>query len=283
MLSHFFFFDSNSSENGQVFAWGDNSQGQLGDGTLIKKTGPVMIPHLLNVVQISAHADHSLAIVKYSSYPMLPDYNHAVTRSCTPDTPNTSPTPSTNVPGTSLPKPKLIGAVVGGVGGGLIVLGGGFFVVFCLVFRKKKKFNFFARFKRGEKAGLTEKTKSEKEEITLEEKKEKDEKKKDEKEEKDEKDEKKKDEKDEKKKEEKKEKKQKKDQEQLSIVLEEKIGTGMFGDVYKGKSDKTIFAVSIQRRISQKLTKILLFAVERVERTSKREGFRKGCGSFEET
>ncbi|WP_344925986.1 S8 family serine peptidase [Streptosporangium carneum] len=49
--------------NGTVKAWGDNAQGQLGDGTTVDRTTPVALPGLTGVKQISSRADHVLALL----------------------------------------------------------------------------------------------------------------------------------------------------------------------------------------------------------------------------
>jgi alpha-tubulin suppressor-like RCC1 family protein len=53
--------------DGTVWAWGYNANGELGDGTTTKRTVPVQVRRangdpLTNVVQVSAGADHSLAL-----------------------------------------------------------------------------------------------------------------------------------------------------------------------------------------------------------------------------
>lgn len=47
--------------DGTVWAWGANSQGQLGDGTTTDRGAPVQVPGLTNVVWIAAGYQHSLA------------------------------------------------------------------------------------------------------------------------------------------------------------------------------------------------------------------------------
>ncbi|MBN9661584.1 MAG: hypothetical protein J0H49_25535 [Acidobacteria bacterium] len=47
--------------DGTVWAWGDNSNGQLGDGTLTTRSSPVQVPGLTGITSIAAGAYHSLA------------------------------------------------------------------------------------------------------------------------------------------------------------------------------------------------------------------------------
>jgi alpha-tubulin suppressor-like RCC1 family protein len=49
--------------NGTVMAWGDNEQGQLGDGTLTNRLTPVAVQGLSNVVAIAAGGNHSMALL----------------------------------------------------------------------------------------------------------------------------------------------------------------------------------------------------------------------------
>ncbi|WP_271219033.1 S8 family serine peptidase [Streptosporangium carneum] len=48
---------------GTVKAWGDNSQGQLGDGTTTDRISPVAVSGLTGVSQVSSRADHVLALI----------------------------------------------------------------------------------------------------------------------------------------------------------------------------------------------------------------------------
>lgn len=50
--------------DGKVFAWGDNSLGQLGDGTTTEHLTPQMVPGLSDIVQVDAGPDHALALTK---------------------------------------------------------------------------------------------------------------------------------------------------------------------------------------------------------------------------
>ncbi|MGD0242090.1 MAG: hypothetical protein ABSB59_17410 [Streptosporangiaceae bacterium] len=48
--------------NGTVLAWGDNSAGELGTGSMASVTGKVLVPGLGGVSQVSAGGDFSLAV-----------------------------------------------------------------------------------------------------------------------------------------------------------------------------------------------------------------------------
>lgn len=48
--------------NGTVLAWGDNGNGELGDGGTASVTGPVQVSGLANATQVSAGGYFSLAI-----------------------------------------------------------------------------------------------------------------------------------------------------------------------------------------------------------------------------
>lgn len=50
--------------SGQVYAWGDNTNGQLGDGTTVSKSSPTLVSGLTDVVAIAAGARHSLAVTR---------------------------------------------------------------------------------------------------------------------------------------------------------------------------------------------------------------------------
>jgi len=54
--------------DGEVFAWGLNEAGRLGDGTTTRRTTPVQVVNLDNVTAIAAGADHSVAIVAGNVY-----------------------------------------------------------------------------------------------------------------------------------------------------------------------------------------------------------------------
>ncbi|NWF84209.1 MAG: hypothetical protein HXY18_10305 [Bryobacteraceae bacterium] len=48
--------------DGSVWAWGQNSYGQLGDGTKNERTTPLQVPGLTDIVAIAAGSGHSLAL-----------------------------------------------------------------------------------------------------------------------------------------------------------------------------------------------------------------------------
>jgi alpha-tubulin suppressor-like RCC1 family protein len=48
--------------NGSVWAWGDNSYGQLGNGTTTESWTPVQVPGLTGIVDVAAGADYALAL-----------------------------------------------------------------------------------------------------------------------------------------------------------------------------------------------------------------------------
>lgn len=48
--------------DGQVYTWGDNEFGQLGDGTRVTKSTPQLVPLLTNVTQVAAGESHSVAL-----------------------------------------------------------------------------------------------------------------------------------------------------------------------------------------------------------------------------
>lgn len=47
---------------GSVWAWGRNSNGQLGDGTTARKTSPIQVPGVGSITAIGAGSDHSIAV-----------------------------------------------------------------------------------------------------------------------------------------------------------------------------------------------------------------------------
>ncbi|MEU6986380.1 hypothetical protein ABZ946_23565 [Streptomyces sp. NPDC046324] len=49
--------------SGEVMTWGDNSSGQLGDGTNNPSTVPVTVSGVINAVDIAGGRDHSLAVL----------------------------------------------------------------------------------------------------------------------------------------------------------------------------------------------------------------------------
>jgi alpha-tubulin suppressor-like RCC1 family protein len=48
--------------DGSVWAWGDNSSGQLGDGTNTNRLSPVQVSNLSNVIAIAAGHDHTVTL-----------------------------------------------------------------------------------------------------------------------------------------------------------------------------------------------------------------------------
>ena len=52
------------SLKGQIFSWGDNSKGQLGDGTTQSHAKPAIVPGMEGVTTIVAGYQHSLAIIR---------------------------------------------------------------------------------------------------------------------------------------------------------------------------------------------------------------------------
>lgn len=63
--------------DGTVRGWGDNRQGQLGDGTTTVRTTPIAIPELTGAVAISSGASHALflarpALLRVTSNPAVP-------------------------------------------------------------------------------------------------------------------------------------------------------------------------------------------------------------------
>src|SRR5207237_805117 len=48
--------------DGTVWSWGGNTNGQVGDGTTNQRTSPVQVTTLSSVIAIAAGADHSLAL-----------------------------------------------------------------------------------------------------------------------------------------------------------------------------------------------------------------------------
>lgn len=49
-------------KDGTVWAWGNNGEGRLGDGTTTNRTTPVQVHGLSNIVQVAAGGEHSLAL-----------------------------------------------------------------------------------------------------------------------------------------------------------------------------------------------------------------------------
>jgi alpha-tubulin suppressor-like RCC1 family protein len=50
-------------ETGAVTCWGDNSGGELGDGTTEKRSMPVQVQDLSNALQLALGAGHSCALL----------------------------------------------------------------------------------------------------------------------------------------------------------------------------------------------------------------------------
>jgi alpha-tubulin suppressor-like RCC1 family protein len=50
--------------NGQVKCWGNNQYGQLGDGTKINRSTPVLVSNISNAISLSLGAYHSCALLK---------------------------------------------------------------------------------------------------------------------------------------------------------------------------------------------------------------------------
>ena len=49
-------------EDGTVWAWGNNANGQLGDGTTTERHTPVQVSGLSNIIAIAAGSDHTIAL-----------------------------------------------------------------------------------------------------------------------------------------------------------------------------------------------------------------------------
>ncbi|UWG96547.1 cell wall-binding repeat-containing protein [Dehalobacter sp. DCM] len=49
-------------DDGTVWAWGNNTRGQLGDGSSEQRLSYIQVPNLTGITQISAGADHSMAL-----------------------------------------------------------------------------------------------------------------------------------------------------------------------------------------------------------------------------
>ena len=58
-------------EQGQLYAWGDNSKGQLGDGTTEPHGDPQPVTGINQVSAVAAGSEHVLAISRQSGYPQL--------------------------------------------------------------------------------------------------------------------------------------------------------------------------------------------------------------------
>jgi hypothetical protein len=81
------------AENGKIFAWGNNSNGELGDGTTVNSLIPTEVSKITNAVQISAGKAFSMAISSdnklytwgYGEYSQLAHSSIKISSS-TPDT-----------------------------------------------------------------------------------------------------------------------------------------------------------------------------------------------------
>jgi alpha-tubulin suppressor-like RCC1 family protein len=62
--------------NGEVWAWGKNTFGQLGDSSMTDRSAPVKVKQLNNVVQVAAGANHSLALKNDGSVWAWGDHRH---------------------------------------------------------------------------------------------------------------------------------------------------------------------------------------------------------------
>jgi len=51
-------------DQGRIFAWGDNSKGQLGDGTTQSHAAPAIVPGLTDVSGIAAGYQHSIVVIR---------------------------------------------------------------------------------------------------------------------------------------------------------------------------------------------------------------------------
>lgn len=58
-------------EQGQLYTWGDNSQGQHGDGTTESRRTPGLVPGISHVVDVAAGSSHVLALSSLSGYRQL--------------------------------------------------------------------------------------------------------------------------------------------------------------------------------------------------------------------
>ncbi len=66
-------------ESGYLHAWGDNSKGQLGDGTTESRGEPQLVSGISQITAVAAGSEHVLAISRESGYPQLYVWgNHAL-------------------------------------------------------------------------------------------------------------------------------------------------------------------------------------------------------------
>src|SRR6478672_11651711 len=49
-------------DDGSVWCWGDNSDGQLGDGTNSQRNSPVRVTRISSTISIAAGAEHTCAL-----------------------------------------------------------------------------------------------------------------------------------------------------------------------------------------------------------------------------
>ena len=49
--------------NGQLWGWGRNDEGQLGDGTLVRRLAPVRVGTLTDVKAVTGGRDHGIAVL----------------------------------------------------------------------------------------------------------------------------------------------------------------------------------------------------------------------------
>ncbi len=79
---------------GEVWCWGDNHRGQLGDGSLQPRTEPVRVPGLDEAVQLSAGWYHSCATLRGGRVWCWGDTSHGQLGDGRQAEPSTEPTPA---------------------------------------------------------------------------------------------------------------------------------------------------------------------------------------------
>lgn len=62
--------------NGEVWAWGKNDLGQLGDSSITDRSAPIKVKQLNNVIQVAAGANHGLALKNDGSVWAWGDHRH---------------------------------------------------------------------------------------------------------------------------------------------------------------------------------------------------------------